>query len=155
MSRRRLLVVSACFLVLVAAGCGGAGEAQRRPSISRAEFVKEANAICAKDEEKLRADFLAFSEARQNGSVSPRVEAEESINRIIAPTMTREISELQALDPPEGDEKRIEALSMAVDEGVQKARERPESLLTANSEMFGKAIALAKEFGLDACARLY
>jgi hypothetical protein len=145
----------ACALALFAGGCGGAGGSATTASISRAEFVKKANAICAKDEERLHADFLAFSEERQNSSVPPRVEGEESINQIIAPAMTREMEELQALGLPKGDEGHIEALFAAVEEGVQKARERPESVITANSEMFGKAIKLATAYGLNVCASLY
>jgi hypothetical protein len=147
--------VGALAVVLIVAGCGGGSGDEKTASISKTEFVRKANALCTKGEEKLHSDFVAFSNEKNNNPTPSRAEYEEFINRVISPNLKREIAELQALGTPQGDEAQVEALLAAVEEGLQNAEEKPELVTVGNSELFAKAIKLATAYGLAACAQSY
>lgn len=154
----RFAVVSlGVFAMLLGfAGCGGGnGDQTTTASIGKAEFVKEANAICVKGEEKLHSDFVAFSNEKNDNPNPSKAEYEEFIDRVIAPNMSRQTAEIRALGVPAGDEVRVDELLSAAEEGLQKAKENPEFVTTRNRELFAKAIKLATAYGLAACAQTY
>jgi hypothetical protein len=157
MFRRRLFALLACALVsaLVAAGCGSDSGDTATASISKAEFVKQANATCEKGREKLHTDYLVFSREKNGQRVPSRAEYEEYIDRVVAPNLNRLGSQISALEVPEGDEDQIEALLAAIDEGLENAEAKPESVLANNAEIFSKAIKLATAYDLAACAETF
>ncbi len=158
-SRRfRTLLLSALAVVLVGTGCGGGsgndGETTTS-SIGKGEFIKKANAICAKDGEKMHADFLAFSSEHNNNPNPSKAEYEEFVNSVIEPDMKQQIADIRTLGTPTGDEGQTEEIFEAVEEGLQRSKEQPELVTTSNSEFFGRAIKLANEYGLAVCAQSY
>lgn len=158
LSRRSLvLLIGALAVAVVIVGCGGGGggSSTATASIGKAEFVKKANAICAKDEKKMHTDFAVFSSEHNDNPTPSRGEYEEFINQVLEPNMTRQINEIRGLGTPAGDEGGAEEIIAAVEEGLQKAKERPEEVTTHNAEIFAKAIQLATAYGLAACAQTY
>lgn len=158
MSNKRNLVmlVGAVALAIVVVGCGGDGSGETKTaSLDKAEFVKRANALCTKGQEKLHSDFVAFSTKKNDNPNPSRAEYEEFIDKVVAPNLNREIAELQALGAPVGDEGQVGAMLAAVKEGLRGAEERPEMVTIGNSKLFAKAIKLAAAYGLTACAQSY
>jgi hypothetical protein len=153
---RSLLRLGAVALaaMVALAGCGGGGDSTTTASISKAKFVKEAKAICEKGQEKLHAGFRALI-AEKDAQRSRPEEEEEWVNKVIAPNLTREVSEIRALGMPEGDEARVESLLAAVEDGLHKLQENPQAVLASSAEKFSKAIKLANAYGLEACAQNY
>jgi hypothetical protein len=156
MSSRRLLVSfgAAVALVMVAAGCGGGGDSTTTASISKAEFIKKADAICKKGQEKLHAGFETL--INESGAHRSRLEEEEEwVNDVIAPNVHREVSEMRTLGAPKGDEGRIESLLAAVEGGLRRLQENPQSVLASSAKTFSDAIKLETEYGLQTCAQNY
>jgi hypothetical protein len=154
LNRRCLALLAAALAVVPAAGCGGS-DSTTTALIGKAEFIKKANAICTKDAKKMHADFVAFSTEHNDNPSPSKSEYEEFIAKVIEPHMTRQISEIRALGTPKGDKRTAEEILSAVEEGLQKAKEKPELVTTHNIEIFGKAIRLATAYGLAACAQTY
>jgi hypothetical protein len=150
------LLVGALAVVLAAAGCGGSSDGGTTSSISKAEFVNQANAICQSGHEKLHTDFLAFSKEKGGNPTPSKAEYDEYIEKVVAPDLGQEIvSEIRALGVPEGDNGSVEAMLTAVEEGVAKAKEEPRLALEDNGVTFAKAIKLATAYGLKVCAETF
>lgn len=150
------LLIGVTTTALVLAGCGGGGDKSEgsevnASSISKAQFVKEANAICKKGSDKMHSDYMAFSNEKNDNPTPSQAEYKEFVNTVVAPNVTREIDEIRAIGAPKGDEERVEAIIAALEEGLEKTREKPELALSANREIFAQAIKLATAYGLTVC----
>ena len=150
------LLVGALALLLVGVGCGGSSGGETTASISKSEFVEQANVVCERGREKLHSDFLVFSKEKNDNPNPSSAEYAEYVTRIIAPDMKQEIiAKIRNLGSPKGDEESVDAMLAAVEEGVRKAEEDPRSALINNGQTFAKAIGLATAYGLKACAETY
>jgi hypothetical protein len=137
-------------------GCGG-GES---PAISRAQFVREASAICGRTRDRIQSEFAAYGKSRE-GREAVRAEkageltyGEEAVRvgrRIVIPAMRRQFDELRALGVPAGGEERAKVLLAAFGAGVGKAEAHPERAAQDGTEAFGKQERLAEEYGLENC----
>jgi 3-oxoacyl-[acyl-carrier-protein] synthase III len=126
-------LVAVVVLGLLVVGCGGgssSGSTASAGGSDKAEFIKQANAICETANEKL-------------------TEIVEKSPKIVTATLAAfeiEIDEIGALPPPEGDERKIETML----EHLQKSKdaiETKEDIVTANVEL-AKAEELAEKYGL-------
>lgn len=144
------VALAACVL----SGCGG-GDATTTASLSKPEFVRKANVICAKDAHRMQKDFQAFSSAHNDNPNPSRAEYEEFIAKVIEPNLTHQIRTIRALGSPAGDDGTVEEILSAVEESLRTAGENPELVTRGNAEIFGSAIKLATAYGLTACAQAY
>jgi hypothetical protein len=149
------MLMCAFATMVAAAGCGGdSGNGTTTASIDKAEFVKRANAICTEGQEKLQTGFEALTH-EQSASSSVAAKEEEWVNRVVAPSISQEVGELRALGTPRHDGGRVEALLAAVEDGLQKLKADPKSVLATSAKKFAVAIGRAEAYGLDACAQNY
>lgn len=152
--RRSIALIVGAFALLVAAGCGGSGDnSTTTASIGKAEFIKKANGICEKGQERLHTGFETLINEKAHRS-RPE-EEEEWVNRVIAPNLRREMKEIRELGTPGGDEGQVEALFGAIENGLNRLEEKPEEVLSSSHEVFSEAIKLATAYGLAACAQNY
>lgn len=138
------LAVAAAAL---AAGCGGAGR------LSRGDYVKKADAICAKYNRQIRA----LRQPRTIGGISAFVAKAIPIAR-------RGDGELRSLEPPRGDEATVKEW-LAANDGVVEAIERLgaaarrddrpgiRKALRQGNRANERAKRLARHLGLRVCAR--
>jgi hypothetical protein len=145
-------VVAAAMLV---AGCGGGDDSSSSSSISKEEFIAKADAICKKSNEQMEAEIFKYlRQNRVKGSLrKPSVEDNEKfIVAVLIPNLEREIKELKALGVPSGDEEKIDAMISALEEGLETAKNEPETVAAGSSDIvFGIASRLAGEYGLETC----
>jgi hypothetical protein len=130
-------LTAALFLI----GCGGGSNSQ----LSKAEFIKQGNAICQKSSKKRTAEFSAQAED---------LSTEQIVMKITLPSM-REIAErLDELGAPEGDEERIEAIVTGIEDGVDKSEQQ----IKKDPEGFETYVAPAErqavEYGLKDCVEI-
>ena len=136
----------ALALVLALVGCGG------EERLSKREYLRQADAICAKYERRL----VAIPEPRTLREVP------SFIDRGL-PLATEERAELEELRPPEAEEAEIERLLAQVDETIEElerlrdaaaARDRAAAQAAAArlEESSGRAARLARSYGLEECA---
>lgn len=143
-------------LALVAAGCGGGGggsdTAVAEASITKADYVKKAEAVCKKGEEELQADFATFLKEKENVKKATEADYAELLEKVVAPNITTEVEELGELDVPQGDASQIEAMLKARVDSIAIAESNPKAMVAKSEEVFGQASKLAREYGLKACA---
>lgn len=131
-------------VVLVATGCGGSSD-----SPTKAEFVKQADAICAATDATQRKGLAAYQQ-KNPGSGSDEAGQGKAIVEVGLPPIRREVEELAALEAPSGDEEKIEALVAEIEKAIEKSEANPTLLLGAGNP-FGRATQLATDYGFKAC----
>jgi uncharacterized protein with von Willebrand factor type A (vWA) domain len=151
----KLIAVLAALaaIMLIVAGCGGGDDSSSdSSSITKAQFIKQADAICENGNKENEAEFEEFAkEHNLSEKKEPsKAQQEEAISEIVAPGVQKQIEEIDALGAPKGDEGKIEAMIAAVEEGVEEIEENPASL-TEGKNPLAKGSKLAKEYGLKTC----
>ncbi len=159
MSKRLIaLSVGVLGVVLAAAGCGGDDEEASTSSITKAEFIRKADAICKKGDRQVEEKFAAFlKENEELLKTSDVSEAElaagsaEVAETILIPGARKEMETLRALEAPSGDEDQIEEILDALDESIERSEEDPQAAVMSNLEVFRRPKGLAEEYGLKVC----
>jgi hypothetical protein len=119
------MAIGAALLVLVV-GCGGGDDSTTE--VTKAEFNKQANAICAKGKMERKDAYEKYSEEVQariqkNGPATPTVERElanKMVQERVVPSLEDQLEELEALGTPAAEEvmvsKMLKNLSSGTDE---------------------------------------
>jgi hypothetical protein len=163
---KRAVALMACGLVaaLLVAGCGGGDDgdpsaaASDAPPISKAEFIKKADAICQEVNQKIVNEGTATLQKALKGSGESLHEAEvEVIATVTLPLLQEEIDELRALGAPSGDEDRVDAFvdlsQKVIDEGKADP-ERYQHKQVSFQHPFEQAEKLAKAYGVSSCPQI-
>jgi hypothetical protein len=155
-----LAVVAIVFAVL-AAGCGSSsdsgGEATAAGTITKAEYIKKANAICL----KAREDIVnpAVRRLQKVASEQPGKLPEEELKMIrvlVVPTLESEVAQLRALGFPEGDKLTLEKFLKLTEAVITEAEEEPETFVQGPQyeegfAHYGKAYHVALDYGMSEC----
>ncbi len=176
MSKRLIVpVVIALVVALAAVGCGGSssdtnnsssdsssadGGGGGATSISKAAFIKEADAACASGKKQVEGEYAAYLKKKGikeiNSKVSSNAEAEaqatEVIETIAIPALNEQLDTIKALGVPDGEEK-VSAYLAAVEEGIEEGEGEPLTLFTSAEKVFAKADKLAGEIGFKVCGQ--
>lgn len=144
-------------LAVVASGCGdddGASSSSgdvgpiTTSSLSKAEYLERANAICTRNEEKQLSRSSAYT--ADNPGQSEEELLEGATDAVYVPTAEERIEELRGLGAPKGEEKQLEGVVTAYEDAIEAAEENG-----ATSQEFAKASTrsrnLAQKAGLTEC----
>lgn len=153
---REAIALAAVALVLIVAGCGGGGDTSISTStLSKEAFIKKADAICKKGSEQMQRGFAVYLRKNKKSIIALRhpskTDYEGLIEGVLIPTLEEEIKEIRALGAPRGDEKRIEEMLTALEEGIETAETNPKAVTHSSEAIFGIASRLGKEYGLEVC----
>ncbi|HEX7279591.1 MAG TPA: hypothetical protein VF255_08225 [Solirubrobacterales bacterium] len=131
------------------AGCGDDGEASS--GVTKAEFTKEAEAVCNERQEACETEGESF--VKRNEEADPvtnkeAVERSKAFFRTAAlPLFEEELTALEELEVPEADEAQVEKMLQSRSRGVEKLDEGGlEAMLGEPFEEFEKE---AKAYGLN------
>jgi hypothetical protein len=172
-------------IVLIAAGCGGSSGTgtgstadtggngstatpaetgstttpAKTGSITKAEFIKKADAICAEGKKQVQTEFAAYLEKNkikkipEGGESKAETEGREAeiIESIALPALQRQVDDIRALGFPAGESGQIEPFLDAVEGGIEKGDEDPQALFSGASKVFAKADGLAQKYGFKVC----
>jgi hypothetical protein len=94
----------ATAVAVLAAGCGGGSDASGASSLSKAEFIKQANAGCKKERAGLMERIADFE--RRRAGKKPR-EYADAVHFVFLPTIEAEVWEIGKLDAPPSEEKPV------------------------------------------------
>lgn len=151
---KRLIALLVGVLVgaLLIAGCGSS-DSESTASLSKAQFVKQGNAICRKGNAQIESEFEGFAEKHnlkkhEKPSTALLAEASETI---LIPAITTEIEGIRALGTPEGDEGEVDEILSGAEEGLEEAEEDPAAFAESQSPKFKEINKLAREYGLTVC----
>jgi hypothetical protein len=160
LSTRAFVLGVAIAVAALATGCGSSGSGGSTESVgsgeitvetgslSKADFITRADAICAQSRTELEHKYGAI--LKVNGSSQGGV-ADEIVNEALVPAYEQQIDEISALGAPSGDEKEVTAYLEAIQLGLEEAQANPAKTVQRLTP-FGKAIIRAKAYGLKGCA---
>lgn len=138
------LVVAVLATVGVMASTGGGGD-----GISKAEFIREGNAICRTTIETLTEEGReTFSEAELKGTNAAGV---PFVLGTYVPEFRAEVRKLRALGAPSGDEAQINTILKAIEVIIEEAKQEPDRIVHQTKNRYEKPQALATRYGLDEC----
>jgi hypothetical protein len=152
----RSALLPAALLAVVLIGCGGgdgddgaSGATAKGSPLTRAEFVRQANAACAKERAGLRQRVAQFERRRAGRPPTPGA---DMVHFIFLPTIERQIFRMEELDLPPSEVPRVDALLDAQRFGVDAVAVIPRvPSIAAAAKHFHKADRLLHAYGLDSC----
>jgi hypothetical protein len=128
-------IAVAVFLLVVGIGCGG-GSGDTTSDITKAQFVKKADFICADYKSKrLAAAEKEYNPKQRQGSHSVGSKstkeleaeleelAEDLLHEKTIPLVRTQQEELEALGAPAGDEEKVEKMLDSMEEATDKIDE--------------------------------
>src|SRR4051812_43160171 len=128
------IVVLALVLLALATGlsaCGGGGETIPRGTLTKKQFLKKADAICAQGfEEMNEADLAAWRRYEPDHTTSD----EAILNKVslaLLPAREEDNRRLRAVGLPRGDERFVDEILTGWEEGVEEVEEEPRLMRNA------------------------
>jgi hypothetical protein len=161
---RALLVAIASVVILVgcgdddestsAAGAnGGSGKSAsiKTSSLSKEQFIEQANAICRREKANYSEEITA-SLTRVDPKLDERTAALRAVQQVLVPITEAQIAGIRKLGAPEGDEDEIGAALAAQEESLaeieQLNRLEPGEVPT---DRFVEPTSTFQDYGLDDC----
>lgn len=139
---------------LLVAGCGSdSSTGDTTASITKAEFVKQGNAICKEGNEEIEGEFEKFAKENNLSEKKAPTEAqlEEAAEQFLIPAITRQVEGLRALGAPSGEEEKVNTLLDNAETALEEVEEDPSLLSGENSEPFEDVNKEARAVGLTTC----
>lgn len=137
-------------LVAMASACGGSSES----TISKAQFIKRADAICEKTN-KVQLAAMEKAAKLTEKTLGVKIEQlsekqqEEAVVGAVLPAVPREVEELEALPLPEGSEEEAEQIIQGI---AGAAREvKPGDRIDELEETFAAINKRLAKFGFKRC----
>lgn len=149
-------VLALVALALLAAGCGGSSDAES--TLTKAEFIKKADSLCAKADEREAGEYAAWSRqnAEKYGPGELQKGLEVALLKFLVPSIREQVEEIKALGPPEEGEEQLEKYFDEVEVAVQKMEEKPLSVqLSRTQSPFFGSYKLGRAYGFAACSEIY
>jgi hypothetical protein len=151
MYRFSFITFGVAVLVVFSLGCGSSGSGTNASAtnsssggeVTKAQFIKQAEAICAKNAKERKAAIAAW-EKESSGPAS----IEEGLIEIIAPALTEEAAALRALDPPAGGQATVTEMIENLAGSSKKVEEG------STGPAIAKFLREAAAYGMKTCASL-
>jgi hypothetical protein len=135
---------AAALAATVAIGCGSSDDGP-----SKADFLKQGNAICSKGNKVIEA---GAKKTFASGSRPSNAQITKFMTQTVIPGTQKQVDDIKALDPPKGDEDKVKAITNAADDAIAKTKANPISGAQEGAkDPFAKANKLANAYGLKAC----
>jgi hypothetical protein len=147
-----LALAGGLSLVLLAlAGCGSAAKStsvaidSSAPPITKREFVRRANAICAKGNAQSKAAGAHL------GTEPSEAQVVAFVKHTQVPGVQAQVDALKALGAPRGDEAIVAKMLTLAQAGVDAVKARP-AIVTSGADVFARFASVAHPYGLTSCA---
>jgi hypothetical protein len=150
LGKRLFMMVVA--IAALAAGCGSSSTDPSSPT--KAEFIKEGDAICQKANKEFQKAFLVLGKENKKKGIEGRTLREDGVEiseKIFLPNAQKRAESLAELTPPSGEEAQIAAMVAAIEEGVEKGEKDPNVLFSQTAYPFDKANELQRDYGFEYC----
>lgn len=145
-----IAIGSVALLAVGVGGCGGGDDTTEAETtttaLTKAEFVKQANAICAEGNKETDAIFESFEKGE------PKAEAETVIENEFVPSVQGQIDEIRALDAPEADEATVEEMLDLAQADLDRIAEEPGMVVSGEEvDQFADFARVGHPYGLTEC----
>jgi len=143
----RALKAGACAALLTGAvfvaGCGGGDD-----ELTKAEFLKQGNAICAKGNKEIDQSAKQVFTTKQEPS-------KEQLNKFaedtLIPSVQGQIDDLRDLNPPSDLDDQVSTLLDDAQAALDKGKDDPSILTSEKQDPFKAVNQTAEKLGLKAC----
>jgi hypothetical protein len=155
--RAVLALAATLLLVLAATGCGSSSTtssattaaATPPPALTKAQFVAQANAICARANTALAASQAAFEKV---GKGSPSLaQINTYVSGVFAPSIQGQIDAIRALAAPTGEQATVSKMLALAEEDLNRVKTDP-ALLAGSNSPFTDFAKIVHPYGLTKCA---
>ena len=154
MSKLLTAAIAAAVLVGLVAGCGGGGETtDETVTLTKAEFIKQGDAICKEGNQEIEKGFEDFFEENDipENQEPSKAQSAEIVETVILPNVQQQGEGIRDLGVPEGDEEQVNELLDSLEEAVAAGEDDPESLFESDTDPFGDTNQLATDYGFKVC----
>jgi hypothetical protein len=149
-----VLLPAGFVAIALAAGCGGDDDHNQ---LSKSEFISQAGAIC--EHNKAKAGRVFERKFANLGHRRPTAAESQRLLATLLPIIRASGEGIATLEPPKGDEERIETYLAAYEraaaemEQIAKDPERSRALMKgALEDPFMKPDGMAGEYGIAKCS---
>jgi len=146
--RRIIGAVLAVSALAAPIGCGG-DEATSSEPLTKAEFVKQATAICKTIEARSTEAYESASEKGKNFLAGSDKELAELVATAALPLYEEIIGELAALEPPAKDQAEWDAIIRRYEKAMAEAKADPAKQLVRDS--FTPVGVTIEKLGIKGC----
>ncbi len=144
---------------MVVAGCGGGdsgsnGSGGGNPTLTKAEFIKTADAKCDKGNSKQSTAVKAYSEEK-HPKAGGRTPEEQLFLAVVLPNIRANVEKLGEMETPSGDEEKVHAIVEADEKAVEKTEEDLGGILASgnSTSAFAEGTKLSMEYGFKVCGQ--
>ena len=154
--KKASLVVLALVAAIVA-GCGGSDDSgsettEATVTLTKAEFIKQGDAICEEANEQNETEAEEFAE--DNGFTLEKAtdeQLEEAITEVLVPSLNQQVGDIAALGAPQGDEEQVEKIVVSLEGGAGEIEDEPS--LAFEGDPLKESSRLAKDYGFEVCGQ--
>jgi len=147
----------ALLAALLVVGCGSGSQDASTTKTTKAQWARQAFAICRRLGHEQQRRHYAFERAHGMSLGEPGQREQEQINTdFVMPYVERKVDELRALPVPEGEQGKIEQILKSMEEGIRVSRAHPDWLAApteAHPIPFAKTIELTAAYGIWDCGQ--
>lgn len=165
MSKRLIALLLGVLAIALVAGCGSSGDDTSSAgsetsesnasgsSLTKAEFIKQADAICEEGNKAVNAEAEEFAEENEIDIEKPTTaQQEEVVSDVVAPAIHEQAEKIDELGAPSGEEDEVAAIVAAVESGADEAEATPDVIVAGKGAgPFEEANELAGAYGLKVC----
>lgn len=146
-----IFIVAAILLAALIGGCGSDDEGNTT-ALTQAEFIKQADDICARVDREQISGFESY--AKKNPQDASTTSGQEKIiGEVGLPPIKLEAEELNELGVPEGDEEQVEAIVAGIEDALSEAEDDPLSMTREpGGGPFVEVNKLALSYGMKSCS---
>ncbi len=151
-SRRWIALCLLAVGVLAAlGGCGGGGSSSGEASgpLTKAQFIKRAEAICQRRGKEKTDAFSAAAASGQSLQTASRAQAELFVRKAVLVPNSHVIDEFAELEPPAKDKATMAGIVKSWRAGLKKAEADPSKAVLGDP--FVKGTEAAKAYGIQLC----
>jgi hypothetical protein len=148
------LLAAVVAIAMIAAGCGSSDDnTDSTGSLTKAEFVKQGNAICAKGNKEIEEGFEEFAKENNlpKNKRPSQAQLAEAVEEVVLPAVNEQVESIRALGLPKEGGKEADEVLAAAEQGIEKGEEDPARLASEKNDPFAEANKKAREFGLTKC----
>jgi hypothetical protein len=128
------------------AGGDGDGGSSSTATLSKAQYVGQADRICQGIPGRFQARLQQLPQAQQSNP-------QHSIPKAAIPPLQGAAEELRALGVPQGDEARVEAIMAALEGAIVGLEQNPQAPLSGAGSPLVEFGNLAQAYGMQVCSQ--
>jgi hypothetical protein len=142
------MLAGVAALAMLVTGCGGGEQ-----DLTKAEFIKQSDAICAKGQKEVLDAYIPLGKEKEKSGKQFTVPEQIKFGEdVYFPSVEKRVEEIRDLNPPSDEEEQVEAILTAVEEAMAKAKKKPALTLNVNRNPFNqRSKKMTEAYGFKVC----